>query len=310
MRREKDSGVSPVIGVMLMLVVVIIIAAVVSGFAGGLMGNNNQKVPQLSLDTHIVNGGYWTNSYFMMTVTGVDNPIPTKELKIVTSWSKTLSNGTTITDGKTTVPGMYNYHMYYMVQRNTYPDDWYATVPLGYGPGVVDSNGKLANANFWPFEINDTAGCKVSGQCQFEDVDGVHLGNVSWFGNYVLKSGTIMLARPFGGHYGNSRSQDSNSGFLCAYGRTNTTGYTTGGGKFKYAYGYDIVPHSGTNPGGETARLYPTIGLTPGSESEDMMMGLLGAKWNYLMPGDTVNVRIIHSPSGKTIYNKDVAVEG
>ncbi|ADN35139.1 Protein of unknown function DUF1628 [Methanolacinia petrolearia DSM 11571] len=33
---DKESGVSPVIGVMLMLVVTIIIAAVVSGFAGGL----------------------------------------------------------------------------------------------------------------------------------------------------------------------------------------------------------------------------------------------------------------------------------
>ncbi|MDD1714475.1 MAG: type IV pilin N-terminal domain-containing protein [Methanoregulaceae archaeon] len=34
--REKDSAVSPVVGVMLMLVVTIIIAAVVSAFAGGL----------------------------------------------------------------------------------------------------------------------------------------------------------------------------------------------------------------------------------------------------------------------------------
>ena len=34
--QESESGVSPVIGVMLMLVVTIIIAAVVSAFAGGV----------------------------------------------------------------------------------------------------------------------------------------------------------------------------------------------------------------------------------------------------------------------------------
>lgn len=48
MRIEKDSAVSPVVGVMLMLVVTIIIAAVVSGFAGGLAGDQN-KLPQASI---------------------------------------------------------------------------------------------------------------------------------------------------------------------------------------------------------------------------------------------------------------------
>jgi len=41
-----------------------------------------------------------------------------------------------------------------------------------------------------------------------------------------------------------------------------------------------------------------------------MMMGVLGANWNYLRSGDTVNVKIIYTPTGKTIVNKDVIVEG
>jgi len=45
---KKESGVSPVIGILLMLVVTIIIAAIVSGFAGGLAGNQ-QKTPQASI---------------------------------------------------------------------------------------------------------------------------------------------------------------------------------------------------------------------------------------------------------------------
>ncbi|WP_319578817.1 type IV pilin N-terminal domain-containing protein [uncultured Methanospirillum sp.] len=44
----KEQAVSPVIGILLMLVVTIIIAAVVSGFAGGLVGNQ-QKTPQASI---------------------------------------------------------------------------------------------------------------------------------------------------------------------------------------------------------------------------------------------------------------------
>jgi FlaG/FlaF family flagellin (archaellin) len=48
MRIEKESAVSPVVGVMLMLVVTIIIAAVVSGFAGGL-ASGTSKAPQAAL---------------------------------------------------------------------------------------------------------------------------------------------------------------------------------------------------------------------------------------------------------------------
>lgn len=47
-RIKMEDAVSPVVGVMLMLVVTIIIAAVVSGFAGGLVGDN-QKAPQASI---------------------------------------------------------------------------------------------------------------------------------------------------------------------------------------------------------------------------------------------------------------------
>lgn len=60
---RKDEAVSPVVGVMLMLVVTIIIAAVVSGFAGGLVGEN-QKAPQASIvaNDFVVKGVIDTNA--------------------------------------------------------------------------------------------------------------------------------------------------------------------------------------------------------------------------------------------------------
>jgi len=45
---EKDSAVSPVVGVMLMLVVTIIIVSVISAYVGGL-GPNQDQAPQVSV---------------------------------------------------------------------------------------------------------------------------------------------------------------------------------------------------------------------------------------------------------------------
>lgn len=55
--QRTDSGVSPVIGVMLMIVVTIIIAAIVSAFAGG-MGSDQKKSPnaQFSISVDTGNG--------------------------------------------------------------------------------------------------------------------------------------------------------------------------------------------------------------------------------------------------------------
>ena len=50
--RHSESGVSPVIGVMLMIIVTIIIAAVVSAFAGG-MGTSAQPAPNAAFDIQI-----------------------------------------------------------------------------------------------------------------------------------------------------------------------------------------------------------------------------------------------------------------
>ena len=83
--KYRDAGVSPVVGVMLMLVVVIIIAAVVSAFAGGLT-SPEQKAPQISAQCKIINGGTWQNSMFDLAITGTSDPVPTKDVELVTSW--------------------------------------------------------------------------------------------------------------------------------------------------------------------------------------------------------------------------------
>jgi FlaG/FlaF family flagellin (archaellin) len=72
-----------------------------------------------------------------------------------------------------------------------------------------------------------------------------------------------------------------------------TTSGITGGGKYLYAYGATTEA---------TFSPYP--------DSVDQMQATLGNNWNYLRAGDTVTMKVIHTPSGKTIWQKDISVEG
>jgi FlaG/FlaF family flagellin (archaellin) len=119
-----ENAVSPVIGVMLMLVVVIIIAAVVSGFAGSLV-SGEKKAPQMSAETTIANSGYYYGSYFSIVVTGVSEPIPSKDLKLVTSWI--AKDGTTNTTSVLPLIGNYQYGT--MTSKSI--------APWGNGPGIT-----------------------------------------------------------------------------------------------------------------------------------------------------------------------------
>ena len=188
--RKTENAISPVVGVMLMLVVTIIIAAVVSGFAGGLVGGgSNQKTPTLAMDVKITTTG--ASPGFMATVTGTSDPILSKDLKIVTSWSKVTNAGSRITSGNTTMAGSN------------------ITAPWGFGPGVPGAQ-NLAN--------------------EFNNLNAT-------FGNYTLLAGTGLA--------------------------TNSTA--------------DIT-------------------------------SVLGPQWQNLSVGDKVTVNIVHIPTGKVIFGKDVVV--
>jgi archaeal type IV pilus assembly protein PilA len=291
MKQQNEWAVSPVVGVMLMLVVVIIIAAVVSGFAGGLVNGKNQKTPQLAMDAQIVNTGYWSSSYFKAVVTGVDSTIKTRDLKLVTTWSKTLSNGTTVNGGASVIPGVSNFKVLYNTHSNGFYDTWQNVVPQGYGPGVglngtITMNG-AEFSNFWPVEGN------AHSMAELNAGTGT---NYSWFGNYHLQAGTIMFARPFGGKLGGQAT--GTTAFAVGYGLPpNSTASIGPGGKYYYAYGIDP---SGTS--GATLNQYP--------DSVDQMQAVLGNNWNLLRSGDIITMKVIYTPSGKTIWQKDISVEG
>lgn len=221
----KEDAVSPVVGVLLMLVVTIIIAAVVSGFAGGL-ASGKEKAPSISITPKLTNSGTYHDSGLIMEVTGVSGAIPTKDLKIITSWS----HNATISGGNTTIPGVDNYNYY----TNTK-----GTSPIGFGAGVTS----------W----------SIYNSVQPEQK----------FGNYTLTGGSVMRAYPAGPF------------------STLTGGY---GQVTKYQYDY-----SGTV-------------ITSGQS--DAMMGVLGKNWNELRSGDTVSLKIVHIPTGSTIYNGKIPVEG
>ena len=110
MKYNFEEAVSPVVGVMLMLVVTIIIAAVVSAFAGG-MGGSTEKTPQASIDAKITTSGGTNADQIVMTFEHLGgDPIPTKDMKIITyytvpSTGKTIVKETTYKSRAATIWG-------------------------------------------------------------------------------------------------------------------------------------------------------------------------------------------------------------
>lgn len=164
LRKNGEDGISPVVGVMLMLVVTIIIAAVVSAFAGGAV-TGSQKSPNANVEIHIRNGGTANTSFFSMTVLGVSEPIPTKNLKLYTSWQTTNK-----TDGVSTSEVLNGGGIANGTAAATVSGDLATSnrisVPTGYGNGV----GNVSS-------------------------DTYHTTEAQW-GSFTLSSGTSTFDRP------------------------------------------------------------------------------------------------------------------
>jgi len=233
-----ENAVSPVVGVMLMLVVTIIIAAVVSAFSGGM--TTAKKAPTIDATCTIYNDGAWAgSSYFNFKVNGVSEPIPTKDLKLMTSWTAKdgTHNSTSIS-----APGNVSYTS---LNTHYYNPTVYYQSPIGYGPGVAQFTAYSSSGDIQP----DGLGTHTYYYAQ------------QW-GNYSLVAGTVLKETPI-----------NYEGFQY---------FNTVGSKYNFVYGTDI----------------------------DAMQATLGMDWWHLQPGDTVNVKLYHIPSGQIIYNKDVQVQG
>ncbi|MBP2134054.1 FlaG/FlaF family flagellin (archaellin) [Methanomicrobium sp. W14] len=95
------------------------------------------------------------------------------------------------------------------------------------------------------------------------------------FGNYTLSNGVSMSAQPFGGRNdGTGDCYNDSFGNLCGYGVVSDYLYT------------DFDSENYIDP----------------------MQAVLGCGWEKLRAGDTVSVKVVFVPSGKTIFSKDVTV--
>jgi hypothetical protein len=101
-----------------------------------------------------------------------------------------------------------------------------------------------------------------------------------WFGNYSLVDGTGLYALPApytdGTNIGGFAGHMNQSATAGGYGTINLYSYATGD---SYSLGWI-----------------------------DATQAVLGTGWENLRAGDVVSVKIIHVPSGKAIFQKDVAV--
>lgn len=89
-RETKDSGVSPVVGVMLMLVVTIVVAAIIASFAGGLT-STSEKAPTSTLDVSLYRGNM--KSAVIENIAG--DALETRDLLITVSYNIPVNYGGT-----------------------------------------------------------------------------------------------------------------------------------------------------------------------------------------------------------------------
>ena len=242
---KNDQAVSPVVGVMLMLVVTIIIATVVSGFAGGLIAEDNRKSPNLAMDVKITNSGIWAGSSFSATATGVSDPIQTSDLKIVTSWKKNDVIG-----GSTSVGNVVN-----VIEPSVTSSglNVASAAPYGFGMATVPGESGISGSSLTPNKAPERQ-----------------------FGNYTLAPGVSLSAQPFGGMNDGTGDTYTNSlGHLSGYGVVSNYVYTQ----------FDSEDYM------------------------DPMQAVLGYGWEELRSGDTVSLKVIFVPSGKTIFSKDISVQ-
>jgi len=232
LKKNGEDAISPVIGIMLMLVVTVIIAAVVSGFSGDLMGSKSAKTPTIGMDVKIKNTGLYASSVFEATVTSVSDPIPTKDLKLVTFWKNNAgTTGGASVNGSTNIVGW---------TVGGFPATG-GVAPWGAGPGVSEMN------------------------------TGVPSKTGQQFGKYTLLGGTVLYAYPAG----------QSGGVMSIPG---SSGYGVGSAGVAAPYSYN------------------------GWTGTDGMQAVLGSGWQTLLPGNTVNVKLIYVPTGTPIFDKDVVV--
>ncbi len=75
------------------------------------------------------------------------------------------------------------------------------------------------------------------------------------------------------------------------------------------AYGYSST-YGGYGVDPSTRYTYTDGSSYVYANDMDGMQAVLGQQWWHLRPGDIVNVKLVHIPSGKLIFDKKIAVEG
>jgi Uncharacterized protein conserved in archaea len=233
----QESGVSPVVGVMLMLAVTIMIAAIVSATAGNF-SSTEKKAPSAILDVSIYAakdyGSFSTPAMIIRHVSG--NVLQTKDLQIVTYY---------------TVPGTSG------------------NISRGTLMGETAVQGQSAWSDFSDSDKCGTLFINDENRFGSDTVQSSYSGHGNWFGNLsaVFKPGDILVTPArFCGNSGDADSACSNL-------------------------------HR--NPGME--KLFPNVIFIEGNGSKGKPTGQFPA-------GNVVAVKIIHTPSGQIIFDKDVVI--
>lgn len=137
--------------------------------------------------------------------------------------------------------------------------------------GVVNSYTKSVAPFGYGSGVNSSISSSANGPQWSQNPTSPYNTADQQFGNYTLIPGTQMSAWPYGGS-----NKELGNGI----------GGSTGYGVLDQSNLFTYVSYNGTDP----------------------TKAVLGTGWEALRAGDTVSVSVVHIPSGKTIFQRDVAV--
>jgi len=317
--KKSRRAVSPVVGVMLMLIATVIIAAAVHSYASSL-ATTSSKAPSGTWDVKIKNSGYYADSGIWLTYLSGD-PVPSKDIKIVmihenniteaipnTNNVKYINKNTsamyTITDSGAGGATSINVSVKVSYNDGAFTEPWAdATVTLANSTNANIVNGTTDSSGWFNATI-------PGGWNAADDTYNITI-EVDPETAVVLRSPTFQ---PTAG--------DS----------TVTVDYTGTGYKYSgpVAYVNDTWTGWGVPPydirfGNYTIETGVMLKASPNWNYDNYQYGLYKGKyvaegtepteallkdWQWVRPGDTVTVEIVHIPSGKTIYKADILVEG
>lgn len=315
-QKKSDDAISPVIGVMLMIVVTVVIAAVVTAFATGVVGET-EPAPVAVLDVEIISqartlGKVVGPEFFITHISG--DPVDTANIEIHSSWSCGVA-GCSYGGVHTSSYSAEECEKEFNNGIEGGPSAGFRKQALYVKALMKNKDGDMVLDHYFG-EVTLTPGLKLTAQSEFLEENVENTGSAFMdviFDNYrvtrqveeigreegVLGHEVVLNTHNIEDHYEefdencpNCQALPEEWKFLGCEGSYRPVGYCIVFGCY-----HPATECTGDNKCG--------CAITGERGIYTITHGIM----DHLQPGTAVDIMIVHTPSGKAIYDNTVIVQ-